>query len=100
MGYKVIWTDEAIADLHALVTFISQDNPEAAVRFGEVVVSKSFILAEHPRLGKRLRHSDRETLRELSAPPYRVIYEIRDADGGSILIRMVRHGARQEPEIQ
>ena len=98
MGYKVIWTDEAIADLRALVEFISRDNPHATVKLGESIITKSLILAEHPRFGKQMRNADRETLREFSVPPYRLIYEIKDATA-LILIRMVRHGARQEPEV-
>ncbi len=32
MGYKVIWTDEAIADLRQSVVFISQDNSPSSRR--------------------------------------------------------------------
>jgi len=30
MGHKVIWTDEAIADLRQIVAHIAKDNPPAA----------------------------------------------------------------------
>jgi addiction module RelE/StbE family toxin len=99
MGYKVIWTDEAIADLRQLVSFISRDNPTAAVKLGETIIQKSLVLARHARIGKVLRKSSRETLRELSVPPYRIIYEINDS-ALIISIRMLWHGARQEPEIK
>jgi toxin ParE1/3/4 len=98
MELKVIWTDEAIADLRQLVTFISRDNPPAAVKLGETIIEKSMMLANHPRLGRMLRIAPRDSLRELIVSPYRIIYEIDDA-GRVILIRMLRHGARQEPEI-
>lgn len=98
MGYKVIWTDEAIVDLRELVAFIAQDNPIAAVKLGETLIQKSMILAEHPRIGRMLRKSPNDSLRELIVPPYRVIYEIDD-QASAIFIRLLWHGARQEPEI-
>ena len=99
MGYKVIWTDEAIADLRELVAFISSDNPSAAVKLGETLIQKSMVLAEHPRLGRMLRKSPSDSLRELIVPPYRLIYEIND-EALTVNVRLLWHGARQEPEIQ
>jgi addiction module RelE/StbE family toxin len=99
MGHKVIWTDEAIADLRQLVIFISNDNPAAAVKLGETLIQKSMILAAHPRLGRMLRESRKDTLRELIIPPYRLIYEIDDAVS-AVYVRVLWHGARQEPEIK
>lgn len=98
MDFKVIWTDEAIADLRQLVTFISRDNLPAAIRLGETIIEKSMILASHPRLGRMLRIAPRDSLRELIVSPYRIIYEIDDP-GRTIRIRMLRHGARREPNI-
>jgi toxin ParE1/3/4 len=99
MDHKVIWTDEAIADLRQLVTFISRDNPTAAVKLGETIVQKSMILAAQPRLGRMLRNSPKDAVRELVVPPYRVIYEIDDHHQ-MVYIRMLWHGARQEPDIR
>jgi addiction module RelE/StbE family toxin len=99
MGHKVIWTDEAIADLRQLVAFISNDNPAAAVKLGETLIQKSMMLAAHPRLGRRLRDSRKDVLRELIVPPYRLIYEIEDV-ASSVYIRVLWHGARPEPEIR
>ncbi len=61
---KVIWTDEAIADLRHLVAFIAQDNPAAAVKLGEEIIRKSMLLAAHPRLGRMLRETKRDTLQK------------------------------------
>ena len=98
MGYKVIWTDEAIADLRQLVVFISQDNPPTAVKLGEALIRKSMILASHPRLGKTLKKSPKDSIRDLIVPPYRLIYEIDDR-AQLVYVRLLWHGARQEPEI-
>ena len=99
MGYKVIWTDEAIADLHQLVVFISKDNPIAAVKLGETLIQKAMILTDHPRLGRKLRKFPTDSLRELIIPPYRLIYEIDD-EASAVYVRLLWHGARQEPEIR
>jgi toxin ParE1/3/4 len=98
MGYKVIWTDEAIADLRHLVAFIAERNPTAAVKLGTELIEKSLLLASHPRLGRTLREPSRDTLRELIVRPYRLIYEIDDP-AAAIKIRILWHGARQEPEL-
>ena len=79
LNRAIVWTDEAIADLRQLVARIAQDNSTAAVKFGEELIRKSMLLAEHPRLGRMLREMKRDTLRELIVRPYRLIYEIDDA---------------------
>jgi len=99
MGYQVIWTDEAIADLHQLVAFIARDNPVAAVKLGEELIRKSMLLVEHPRFGRQLRKLKRDTLRELIVRPYRLIYEIDD-QARTAKVRVLWHGARQEPNLQ
>ena len=98
MDYKVIWTDEAIADLRQLVAFISQDNPAAAARLGQTLIRKSMILASQPQMGRRLRKSPKDSIRELIVPPYRMIYEISAVEP-IIYVRLLWHGARQEPRI-
>ena len=97
MGHKVIWTDEAIADLQQVVAHIAPDNPAAAVKLGEELIRKSMLLAAHPHLGRVVREMKRETLREIIIRPYRLIYEIDDRNS-AINVRVLWHGARQEPE--
>ena len=99
MGHKIIWTDEAIADLRQIVVHIAEDNPAAAVKIGEELISKSLLLAEHPRMGRTLRESKSAALREVIIRPYRLIYEIDDTSS-TVRVRMLWHGARQEPQIQ
>jgi plasmid stabilization system protein ParE len=99
MDYQVIWTDEAIADLRAVVGHIAGENPEAAVRLGEAVIRRSLLLASHPRLGRVYRKLRSDFIREFPTPPYRLIYEIRDKEA-VVLIRTLWHGARQEPDIR
>jgi toxin ParE1/3/4 len=99
MGYKVIWTDEAISDLREIVAFISKDNPSAAIKLGETLIQKSMLLAQHPRFGRMLRRSQKDSFRELVIRPYRLIYEIDD-QATSVYVRILWHGAREEPDIK
>jgi plasmid stabilization system protein ParE len=45
----------AIHDLDGHCDFIAADNPEAAVRVRQVVLTTADFLAEHPELGRRIR---------------------------------------------
>ena len=40
MGFKIVFTKPAIADLEGLVSFIARDNPQAAERFGYEIIAK------------------------------------------------------------
>ena len=40
MGFKIVFTKPAIADLDGLVTFISRDNPRAAEQLGYAIIGK------------------------------------------------------------
>ena len=98
MDYQVIWMDEAIADLKSIVLRIAQDNPDAALRWGEKIRQKPLLLSVHPRLGHRFEKLGRDDVRELNVPPYRIIYHVQDASR-TVWILAVWHGARQEPDI-
>ena len=99
MGHKVIWTDEAIADLRQIVARIAEDNPTAAVKVGEELIRKSMLLSGQPRMGRMLPKIKRDTLREIIVRPYRLIYQIDDSSL-AVRVRVLWHGARQEPEIE
>lgn len=99
MGYKVIWTDEAIDDLRQLVARIASDNPAAAVKLGEGIIQKSMQLSAHPRFGRIFRKLNQDNIRETPVSPYRLIYEIDDVNS-LIFVRILHHGARREPEIK
>lgn len=98
MGHKVIWTDEAIADLSQIVAYIAKDNPHAAVKTGEELIRKSLLLGGQPHMGRMLREPKRDTLREIVIQPYRLIYEIDDASL-TVKVRVLWHGARREPPV-
>jgi len=85
--------------LEQLVRFIFHDNPTAAVKLGNAIIEKALLLSNFPRMGRIFREARRDTLREISVLPYRIFYEIKDAEK-QIEIVSIWHGARQEPELR
>jgi Plasmid stabilization system protein len=99
MDYKVIWDDEAIDELGQAVRFIAPHNPTAARKTGDAILQKVGILGSFPHLGKVFSKLNRDDVREIPVPPYRVFYHIKDAEH-SVRILKVWHGARQEPDLK
>lgn len=98
MDYKIIWDDEAIEELGLAVRRIAQDNPATAHKFGGIILQKAGMLGAFPRLGKIFRKLNRDDVREIPFPPYRIIYHVKDAEK-CVRILKIWHGARREPEI-
>ena len=98
MAGKIIWSLQAREDLRDLVSFIAADNPAAAQSFGFRLMSKVDVLANFPQLGRVVPEENDETIRELILRPYRIVYQVL-ADGKTVAIVRIWHGARGEPEI-
>jgi plasmid stabilization system protein ParE len=99
MDYQVIWDGEAIEELGQAVRYIAANNPAAARKIGEIILQKAGTLGTFPRLGKIYSKLNRDDVREIPVPPYRVFYHIKDAEH-SVRILKVWHGARQEPDLK
>jgi addiction module RelE/StbE family toxin len=99
MDYQVIWDDEAIQELGQIVSYISQANPAADRKIGELILEKVKLLGAFPQVGKTLQNLKREEVREIPVPPYRIIYHVKDLEK-SVRILKIWHGARREPEIK
>lgn len=98
MARKVIWSDEAIADLAAIVRYIAADRPAAAEKFGLTVFAQTRRLADFPLAGRVVPEERDSAVREIIVEPYRVIYEV-NADGLAVDILRVWHAARGRPEV-
>jgi toxin ParE1/3/4 len=98
MEFQVIWSPEALDDLHSLTSFIAQDNPRAAESVGLALINGTELLSKHPLLGRLVPELNNTSIRELIRPPYRVIYEVSKRRR---LVEVLRiwHGARGTPEI-
>jgi len=91
----IVWTDPALADLEALRSFISNDNPRAA----DTMVKRIVDLVERqlsrmPDSGRSGRVAKTRELVVVGSPyfvPYRVV-------ASTVQVLRVIHGARRWPE--
>ena len=87
------WKATAIADLLAIVDYISDDNPDAAQALKDEIESKTSHLPDNPQLYRVGRiHGTREMV---VRPNYIVIYA---EDTKAVTILRVLHAAQQWPE--
>jgi addiction module RelE/StbE family toxin len=90
------WTDQAVADLAAIRTFIEQDSPH----YASVVVARLIRavdqLRDFPQSGRMVPEFERKAVREMVERPYRIVYRLVGED--EIQILTVHHGAQRIPE--
>jgi toxin ParE1/3/4 len=98
VGFAIVLSRTAEADLAGIVEYIARDNPAAATRFGRELVAHTRMLEEHPRVGRVVPEFQIETLRELIHGSYRIVYKIND---NKRVIEVARfwHAARSTPKI-
>lgn len=75
MGCKIIFSPQAVADLESAVRFIAQENPEAAVRVGNVLIDRVTVLENFPLLDSA--YPMRPGVRKLVSRPYLIFYRPR-----------------------
>ena len=99
MGWKVILSPSATADLESIVSYIASDNPDAALRLGEKLIEKAEALTTFPESGRVVLELRQADLREVIHQNYRVIYRLNRQNQ---MIEIVRfwHGARGFPSVQ
>ncbi|MEN3033279.1 type II toxin-antitoxin system RelE/ParE family toxin [Chromobacterium amazonense] len=89
----LIWRPMALADREAMLDFIGQDNPVAALAMDDRIKQRARQLLDKPNLGRRGRL---DGTRELVAhPSYLLVYQI-DA-GGDVVVLRVLHTAQRWP---
>lgn len=91
--YRV--SDVARSDLEAIWLFIAQDNPEAADRFIQVMVSRFPMLASMPKVGRQ-REELSAHLRSFPVGNYIIFYRLMK--NGVEIVRVL-HGARDFPPL-
>jgi toxin ParE1/3/4 len=98
MGYKIIWSENAIADLQGICSYIARDNPEAAERIGNGILDHVFILTSFPYIGPPYPRGADGPLRQIVFRSYRIFYDVCEEDQ-RVEILHVWHGARDEPPL-
>lgn len=85
---RLIWSQASLRDIHAIDTFLQEENPPAAARIARAIRATVIRLVEYPRIGRALNEPFR--LLGVRKTPYLVIYRLRD---GNIEIARVRHAS-------
>ena len=98
MDFELVWTSLARDDLREIVSYVARDNPAAALRVGERILSSVEPLKNMPQMGRKVREREDETIREIIRGNYRIIYRVRE-DQQAIEIWRIWHGARGTPEL-
>ncbi|MCG8526205.1 MAG: type II toxin-antitoxin system RelE/ParE family toxin [Opitutales bacterium] len=93
MGYEVILSPKALEDLESVVSYISQDNPEAALKFGKKLLREVALLKISPNIGMKVPEFEDQHIRQLIKKPYRIIYRIEE-DKKRISISRFWHSSR------
>ena len=87
---KIVWTEEAIEHLEAIVAYICAFNPAAVIRLGERLIAVADSLAEFSERGRHAGEGRREMT---TVWPYVLRYRV---EGDAVIILRIRHGARDE----
>jgi plasmid stabilization system protein ParE len=98
VGYEVVLSRLAQADLAEIVAYIARDNRDAAVRLGHELVNHARTLQNFPRMGRVVPEFQIDTLREIVHGAYRIVYQIDDT-GKRVAIARFWHGARGTPGV-
>jgi toxin ParE1/3/4 len=85
---RIRWTTPALDQLTKIVNRIRQDNPDAARKVAQGIVSSIERLQTFPSIG---RPGEREGTRELASSAYVIVYRLRE-DVAEILY--IWHGAQ------
>ena len=87
---KLTWTPPAIERFEEIAAYIAEDNPDAAARIADRIVSATERVLKMPLLG---RHGKKADTRELpiAGTPYIMIYRVKP---DVIEILTIWHGAQ------
>ncbi len=90
----VLWHPRARADLLAIADYISDDNPDAAMRLLQEVMEKAEHLRDFPLMGRTGRVDGTREL--VVCAQYVLVYRVSD-DNATMTVLRVLHAARQWP---
>src|SRR3954454_12273553 len=92
MARLIVWSRRAAEDIDAIASYISQDSEAYAASVIRTILQKTRFLAEFGNIGRVVPEFDDESVREIFAYSYRIIYKITH---DHIIVAAVVHGKRQ-----
>ena len=98
MDYQVRLSPSAQSDIEDIVRYISSDDPERAIIFGNFLIKHTERLGQFPELGRVVPELNDDLIREIIVRAYRVVYRI---DHRKRLIEVIRfwHAGRATPNL-
>ena len=88
---KIEWSEPAVSDVAGIHDYIARDSEQYANRFVQRIFDSVEKLQQFPELGRRVRETDDELVREVIHQNYRIIYRVEPA---RLLVLAVVHGGR------
>jgi len=74
---KLIWTKESLINLQQIEDYISDNNPDAAFKLTDKLISLTNVLIKFPRKGRIVPELLVENIREIIYKNYRIVYDIK-----------------------
>jgi addiction module RelE/StbE family toxin len=97
MVSAVIYSEQALTDLHDITAFIAADNVEAAIRFGNRLVDLAESLRYLPERGRPVKKWN--GVRVIVLSPYLIFYRYEPATNQVEVLRFW-HGARDPTTLE
>jgi len=98
MDFRIVWSPSARADLKSIVSFIGEEDPPTARKFGLKIIGCVEQAARFPESGRIVPEFENPTVRELILSSYRIAYRV-NTDAKEIDIARVWHAKRGIPEL-
>jgi plasmid stabilization system protein ParE len=87
----VDWSDDALADLNHFAAFLERRSPELAALVADAIITRTELLARHPKLGRRI--AGREEYRQIALQVLGGVYVFQYRyDGTRVVILRMFHG--------
>src|SRR5687768_15711538 len=97
--YRVRLTSQALSDLDQIHATIARDSPQNAASMIERILNSIDLLEVFPHrtVVERMTSSLKYPVRSLPVKPYVIFFRVIE-DERIVVIRHIRHGARQQPD--
>jgi toxin ParE1/3/4 len=91
MAHRVIWSAKALADVEAIASYIAKDSSSYASTVVRKILTSTRSLSNFPSSGRRVPEFDDDSIREVFAYSYRIIYRV---ERDEVVVAAVIHGKR------
>jgi len=91
MARLIIWSHRAVEDLDSIAAYIAQDSEAYAKSVIRTILKKVRLLSKFPFIGRIVPEFEDESIREIFAYNYRIIYKVTDLE---VIPAAIIHGKR------